>query len=164
MACYVANFGAPDLDEDQAQRQQQLVTSFNTLSGPWGPFYRNSATKLRQISDGTSQTLMIGERQNGPFRTAGANGSHIAYETTWIGAVRDIDDSSDDHGHMVLFQTGHTPNAPDSDDRDVSASHAGLAQFLLCDGSVHTVSEEIEMRVYEALGTMNGAETVASIN
>src|SRR5688572_8285919 len=34
MACYVANFGTPDLDEDQDQALGP--------DGPWGPFYRNS--------------------------------------------------------------------------------------------------------------------------
>ena len=82
---------------------------------------------------------MVGERENGPFRLAGSHGDHFEYETTWAGAVRDIDDASDDHGHMVLFQTGHTPNHPRSDDRDVSAPHRGLAQFLFCDGSVHAI-------------------------
>ncbi len=166
MACYVANFGVPDLDLDQVQAGESLEVApgLGTYEGPWGPFYRNSQTKLSEITDGTSQTLMVGERQNGPFRTAGVNGSHTEYETTWIGAVRDIDESTDDHGHMVLFQTGHTPNASDSDDRDVSASHAGLSQFLLCDGSVHTVSEDIDLRIYQALGTMNGGETAASVN
>jgi hypothetical protein len=151
MACYVANFGTPDLDEDQEQ-----------LLGPqgrkWGPFYRNSKTKLREITDGLSHTLMVGERQNGPFRTAGSHGVHIEYETTWAGAVRDIDDNEDDHGHMVLFQTGHTPNHADSDDRDVSASHSGEALFLLCDGSVDSISEDIDEDVYFAMGTMNREE------
>jgi prepilin-type N-terminal cleavage/methylation domain-containing protein len=154
MACYVANFGTPDLDEDQEQEM-------GDLGRPWGPFYRNSRTKLKEITDGLSNTLMVGERQNGPFRTAGSHGVHLEYETTWAGAVRDIDDNSDDHGHMVLFQTGHTPNHADSDDRDVSASHSGEAQFLLCDGSVHSIREDIEENVYFALGTMNGDETVA---
>ena len=171
MACYVANFGVPDLDDDQ----EQLGTStevedpdtglgLGTFQGPWAPFYRNSRTKLSQIIDGTSNTLMIGERQNGPFRAQAVNGVHTEYETTWIGAVRDVDDASDDHGHMVLFQTGNTPNSPRSDDRDVSASHSGISQFLLCDGSVHTVSEDIALEVYQALGTMNGGETVATVN
>jgi prepilin-type N-terminal cleavage/methylation domain-containing protein len=158
MACYVANFGAPDLDEDQ---EQQLgdANPFGPFDRPWGPFYRNSRTKLSDITDGKSKTLMVGERQNGPFRTAGSHGVHIEYETTWIAAVRDIDDPTDDHGHMVLFQTGHTPNHPDSDDRDVSASHAGVAQFLLCDGSVHSVSEDVDFASYQALGTINVGET-----
>jgi prepilin-type N-terminal cleavage/methylation domain-containing protein len=152
MACYVANFGTPDLDEDQEQRLG--------VSGPWGPFYRNSQTKLKDITDGLTQTLMSGERQNGPFRTAGSHGVHIEYETTWAGAVRDVGDFEDDHGHMVLFQTGHTPNHAESDDRDVSASHSGEALFLLCDGSVHAIREDIDAPVYFALGTMNGEETL----
>jgi len=154
MACYVANFGTPDLDEDQEQRLGD--------SGPWGPFYRNSQTKLKQITDGLSNTLMVGERQNGPFRTGGAHGNHFEYETTWAGAVRDLGDNADDHGHMVLFQTGHTPNHPLSDDRDVSASHGGEALFLLCDGSVRSVPETIDEETYFALGTMRGEETIAS--
>jgi prepilin-type N-terminal cleavage/methylation domain-containing protein len=159
MACYVANFGTPDLDEDQEQENPAPVDPFQR-KGPWGPFYRNSETKLREITDGLSHTLMAGERQNGPFRTAGSHGVHIEYETTWAGAVRDTDDNTDDHGHMVLFQTGHTPNHPDSDDRDVSASHSGEALFLLCDGSVHSIPEDIDEAVYFALGTMNWDETV----
>ena len=153
MACYVANFGTPDLDEDQEQE-------LSDTGRPWGPFYRNSRTKLKEITDGLSHTLMVGERQNGPFRTAGSHGVHFEYETTWAGAVRDIGDNTDDHGHMVLFQVGHTPNHADSDDRDVSASHSGEAQFLLCDGSVHSIPESIDETVYFALGTMNGDELV----
>jgi prepilin-type N-terminal cleavage/methylation domain-containing protein/prepilin-type processing-associated H-X9-DG protein len=161
MACYVANFGTPDLDEDQAQEFGD-ANPLGPFDGPWGPFYRNSETTLRQVTDGLSQTLMLGERQNGPFRLAGSHGPHFAYETTWAGAVRDIDDPSDDHGHMALFQTGHPPNSLDSDDRDVSASHSGEAQFLMCDGSVHTVSEDVDIVVYRALGTMNHSEITAS--
>lgn len=144
MASYVANFGPPDLDENQEQR--------------FGIFSRNSKTRLRQITDGLSHTLMIGERQNGPFRAGASHGNHFEYETTWFAAVRDIEDPSDDHGHMVLFQTGHPPNHFASDDRDVSAPHRGFAQFLFCDGSVHTISESIELNAYTALGTRAGHE------
>jgi prepilin-type N-terminal cleavage/methylation domain-containing protein len=154
MACYVANFGTPDLDEDQ---EQALAAN----GRPWGPFYRNSKTKLKDITDGTAKTLMVGERQNGLFRHQGSHGVHTSYETTWAGAVREITDPTDDHGHMVLFQTGHTPNDVDSDDRDVSASHSGEAQFLMCDASVHAINEDIDEKVYLALGTMNGEEKVA---
>jgi len=162
MSCYVANFGTPDLDDDQDQTQGS-TNPFGPFDGAWGPFYRNSGTRLSRITDGLSHTLMVGERQNGPFRLSGVHGPHVEYETTWVGAVRDSDDSTDDHGHMVLFQTGNAPNAPESDDRDVSAPHAGVAQFLMCDGSVHTVSEDIDLEIYRALGTMNQAETTAKL-
>lgn len=144
MASYVANFGPPDLDENQEQRS--------------GVFSRNSRTEIRQITDGLSKTLMVGERENGPFRVGASHGNHFEYETTWSGAIRDVDDPSDDHGHMVLFQTGHAPNSPASDDRDVSAPHRGMAQFLFCDGAVHAVQESIVFGVYSALGTRAGEE------
>jgi prepilin-type N-terminal cleavage/methylation domain-containing protein len=144
MASYVANFGPPDLDETQEKNE--------------GVFSRNSRTRFRQISDGLSHTLLIGERENGPFRGGASHGNHFEYETTWAGAVRDIEDPMDDHGHMVLFQTGHTPNSPMSDDRDVSAPHAAIALFAFCDGSVSPVSETIDPVVYSKLGTRAGGE------
>jgi prepilin-type N-terminal cleavage/methylation domain-containing protein len=149
MGCYVANFGPPDLDENQEQRD--------------GVFSRNSQTRLSQIIDGLSKTLMIGERQNGPFRGGVELNNHFEYETTWAASVRDIDDATDDHGHMTLFQTGHTPNDALSDDRDVSASHEGLAQFLRCDGSVEPVAEDVDFALYNAMGTRAGGEAIDSL-
>ncbi|MGI9460012.1 MAG: DUF1559 domain-containing protein [Pirellulales bacterium] len=146
MASYAANFGPPDLDVTQEQRK--------------GVFSRNSTTRLADITDGLSTTLMLGERQNGPFRAAANNGNHFEYETAWSGAIRDQIDPSDDHGHMVLFQTGHTPNHPASDDRDISASHSGLAVFLMCDGSVTPLSDSIDQSVYDAYGTRGGKEII----
>lgn len=146
MGCYVASFGPPDLDADQEQRS--------------GMFSRNSSTQIRDVTDGLSNTLMCGERVNGPFRTVGAHGVHVTYETTWAAAVRQWDDPTDDHGHMVLFQTGHTPNSALSDDRDVSAPHVGIAQFLLGDGSVRAIGESINFAVYQSLSTRAGGEVI----
>ncbi len=147
MGCYVGNFGPPDLDATQEKRT--------------GMFSRNSATRSRDVTDGLSNTLCAGERQNGVFRNGAVHGNHFEYETTWAGAVRDITDSTDDHGHMILFQTGHVPNAPTSDDRDVSAPHVGFAQFLLGDGSVRLIGSSIDFGVYSALGTISGGEVIS---
>ncbi|WP_339729733.1 DUF1559 domain-containing protein [uncultured Gimesia sp.] len=146
MGCYVANFGPPDLDANQEQRT--------------GMFSRNSATRSRDVTDGLSNTLCVGERQNGEFRNGAVHGNHFEYETTWAGAVREITDATDDHGHMVLFQTGHVPNASTSDDRDVSAPHVGFAQFLLGDGSVRLIGSSIDFGIYTALGTISGREVI----
>ncbi len=146
MASYVASFGPPDLDDDQEKRD--------------GLFSRNSRTRIADITDGTSSTLMLGERENGPFRRAGSHGVHFSYETTWIGAVREIDDPTDDHGHMSLFQTGHVPNSRSSDDRDVSAPHVGYANFLFADGHVQIISETVDFLLYQSLSTRKGTEVV----
>ncbi len=146
MASYAASFGPPDLDATQEKRD--------------GLFSRNSRTRFADVSDGLSATFLLGERMNGPFRNAGVHGNHFEYETTWSGAVRDWDEPDDDHGHMVLFQTGHVPNDPSSDDRDVSAPHIGYANFAFADGSVHPISENVSVEVFNALGTRAGAERV----
>jgi prepilin-type N-terminal cleavage/methylation domain-containing protein len=144
MGCYVGSFGPPDLDDTQEAR--------------WGMFSRNSSTRLGAVTDGLSGTLMVGERVNGPFRLAGAHGVHFNYETTWSGAVREWTDPTDDHGHMVLFQTGHSPNDIGSDDRDVSTAHVGSANFLMGDGSTRALSEAIDFNLYQALSTIAGGE------
>jgi prepilin-type processing-associated H-X9-DG protein len=146
MASYVASFGPPDLDETQEKRD--------------GLFSRNSETRFSHVTDGLSNTLACGERQNGPFRRAGVHGPHFSYETAWAGSIREITDPTDDHGHMTLFQSGHTPNSPYSDDRDVSAPHVGYANFLFADGSIRLIVESIDPSVYQALSTRAGAEVM----
>ena len=61
---------------------------------------------------------------------------------------------------MVLFQSGHVPNEPMSDDRDVSAPHIGFAQYLLGDGSVRIIGESINFGVYQSLSTRAGGEVI----
>ena len=146
MGCYVANFGPPDLDANQEQRD--------------GVFSRNSATRLGDIKDGLSQTLFVGERVNGPFRGGIPHGVHFDYETTWAAAVREWSDPTDDHGHMVLFQTGHPPNDEFSDDRDVSSPHVNVSHFLMGDGRVLGLSQNMNLSTYQALSTRAGREPV----
>ncbi len=148
MASYVASFGPPDLDDTQEKRD--------------GLFSRNSSTRLAEIMDGLSNTLACGERENGPFRRGGVQGPHFSYETAWAGAIREISEPSDDHGHMVLFQTGHTPNSSYSDDRDVCAPHVGFANFLFADGSVRLIVESVDFAVYQSLSTRAGGEVISA--
>ncbi len=144
MASYVANFGPPDLDDTQEKRD--------------GLFSRNSRIRFGDVADGLSNTLMLGERANGPFRRGIPHGNHVNYETTWSAAVREWDEPADDHGHMVLFQSGHVPNDSASDDRDVSAPHVGYANFALGDGSVRAIGEQVDFTLYQSLSTRSGGE------
>lgn len=126
-----------------------------------GVFYRNSRTKFRDITDGLSNTLALGERTNGPIRTStGVSHGHSSFETAWCCSAREISDPPDDHGHMVLFETQFRPNEIDSDDKGVSAPHVGIGQFAMCDGSVRAISENIDKSVYNGLGTRSGGEVI----
>lgn len=124
-----------------------------------GVLYRNSRTKFRDITDGLSNTLLLGERTNGPLPGSTAGG-HSFFETSWSAAVREISDPTDDHGHMVLFETQFRPNQINTDDKGLSAPHTGICQFALGDGSVRAISENIDEGVYNSLGTRDGGEVV----
>ena len=150
-ASYAANWGPSDA----------LVNLDDTPLQSSGVFYRNSGTRVRDIIDGLSSTLAIGERTNGPIPTSGpTSGGHSVFETAWSAAVRDVMNLSDDHGHMVLFETQFLPNQIDGDDKGLSAPHSGICQFALCDSSVRAIGTNIDAAVYNALGTRAGREVV----
>lgn len=125
-----------------------------------GVFYRNSSTRFRDITDGLSNTLALGERTNGPIPGSATAGGHADFETAWSAAVRDVTDPADDHGHMVLFETQFRPNQPGGDDKGISAPHEGISLFALCDGSVRAITENIDAGIYDSLGTRSGSEVV----
>ena len=125
-----------------------------------GVFYRNSRTKINAILDGLSNTLAFGERHNGPIAGSVTAGGHSVYENAWNAAVREITEYTDDHGHMVLFETQFRPNQPGGDDKGLAAPHEGLCQFTLCDGSVRAITENIDAEIYDALATRRGREVI----
>lgn len=132
-ASYAANWGpsTADVNLDETPLLSQ------------GVFYRNSKTLARDILDGLSNTLALGERTNGPLPVSTPSpGGHTHFETAWSAASHDRDNLWDDHGHMVLFETQFRPNEIDGDDKGLSAPHIGLCQFAICDGSVRAISDQ----------------------
>ena len=123
-------------------------------------FYRNSRTKFRDITDGLSNTLFLGERTNGPIPGETLADGHSYFESAWAAAVREVTDPGDDHGHMVLFETQYRPNDPRTDDKGLSAPHTGICQFALGDGSVRAISENIDEGIYNCLGTRSGGGVI----
>ena len=141
------------------------------LRAAGGLFFRNSGVRIRDVIDGLSNTLAIGERHNGEIldengRPLVDNGSgeHVLFENAWFSACRDIDEPSDDHGHMVLFDTEYGPNKARGDgtgaDRGLAAPHVGICQFVMGDGAVRAISEEIDLGTYRALSSRAGNEVI----
>lgn len=167
-ASYCANWGPASGVVETPSDTSDDINLDATPDDSRGPFYRNSKTRFGNITDGTSSTIALGERTNGPILDT--NGEpigappHPNFENVWFAATRDLDAPDDDHGHMVLFDAEYGPNqargAGTGADRGVSAPHDGLAQFAFLDGSVHTISSEVSLEVYRALSSMNGGEVV----
>jgi prepilin-type N-terminal cleavage/methylation domain-containing protein/prepilin-type processing-associated H-X9-DG protein len=126
-----------------------------------GAFLRGRALRIRDIQDGLSNTLFVGER----------NSQHA--KASWVGSVAGglvtADQSSDPVGNAEYAQAlvlghgsrTHLPNDPGLWDADVFYSlHAGGVNFLLGDGSVRTVSGSIDGVVYENLLSRADGNTI----
>ncbi len=131
-----------------------------------GVFYRNSKIGFRDITDGTSSTLMIGERsQNVADATrVGMIPSGLACNNpSW--PVQDCEASN----VLVLGHTGPSPDEPWIDVPnnkkagvdDFHSLHAGGCNFAFCDGSVRFIKESINPQVFSYLATRAGGEVIS---
>ena len=128
-----------------------------------GLFFRNSGVTFRDITDGLSQTIAVGER------------SHRLGEATWTGSVTGAllaGDPSDgigqvvpEHGSgMVLGHAGerHGPGDPRSDANQFYSRHSGGGvHFLFADGHVSSLGTSLDYHTYTALATRAGGEVVS---
>ena len=125
-----------------------------------GVFFRNSRIGFRDITDGHSQTIMLGER------------SHLLGPATWTGAVTGallFDDDGDHIGTqdletgpgMILGHAGEGvgPGANRSEPNQFYSLHAGRGvNVLFADGHVSFLKATTNYKTYKALATRNGGE------
>ncbi len=140
-----------------------MFGTFEPGVGGDGLFYRNDNLNLRDVSDGTSNTLAVGERS---FRLG---------EATWTGAVTNaviVPDSSDGVGSgppeyassLILGHSGdgYSPGEARSHVNQFYSLHTGGVHFLFADGHVRYLSTSLDYGVYQALTTRANNEPVAS--
>ncbi len=147
------------------------------VAGQWEPeefpalnngiFYRNSRIGIREITDGSSTTLMTGER------------SQNVANATWVGMipfgqacnnpswpVQDCEASN----VLILGHTGPSqdepwidvPNNKKAGVDDFHSLHPGGCNFLFGDGSVRFLKETINPQVFSDMATRAGGELVSS--
>ena len=91
---------------------------------------------LRHITDGTSKTIAIGERAH---RLRG-----VLLRASVVFGVGDSDENQNNYGtSTVVGDGGWTIN---SDVKGFSSLHAGTPQFLMADGAMRSISEDIDHR------------------
>ena len=129
-----------------------------------GMFYRDSSVRFREVSDGLSRTLMIGERS---FRHA---------ESTWVGAVTgshqvptpgcpmglQVNNSS----NFVLGHTGESYDGPSgpTEINNFTSPHAGGCVFGFVDGHTTFLGSSIDYATYKALSTRAKGDVTTGVN
>ena len=133
-----------------------------------GVFFRNSRIGIQAILDGTSGTLMAGERSRNLADSTWVGvvpGAQVCTSPTW--KVQDCEPSN----VMVLGHTGPSPGGQQYVDvpnfkgagaDDFWSLHAGGCNFLFCDGSVRFIKESVNGKVFSSLATRAGGEVVSS--
>jgi prepilin-type N-terminal cleavage/methylation domain-containing protein len=121
-----------------------------------GMFHRNTAIKVRDITDGTSNTIGIGERAS-MFTPNGWAGVIPNAQTVF--SPRIASSRRQTVGQTarpaITMATVHVrtggPNAPTGSPGGFWSPHTGGALFLLMDGSTQTISTNVDMTIFRAL-------------
>jgi type II secretory pathway pseudopilin PulG len=176
---------APDMDSAYTNYLFNAGSKYD-LADNNGVFFLNSSIKIAQVSDGLSNTMMIGEtlRGDGMVRAVSVMRQHVALKKA------DLKDLTDDSGvadfkddkHIAanrcsawidgrfLQGTFTTTRALNDEKPDVDCDGAGglsgprgvrnVSAIALCDGSARRVTDKIKLDVWKALGTRDGGEVI----
>ncbi len=134
---FVAVFGTQDLEECE-DRGPGFICEGN------GSMFHQSGIRFADLSDGLSQTLLVGER-----------GSRLG-GSTWTGVVQGGQLSM----VRVVGTTDHTPNHPAGHFDDFSSYHPVGAHMLLGDGSVRLLSDQVDLAIFQHLATRAESDLV----
>jgi prepilin-type N-terminal cleavage/methylation domain-containing protein len=179
-ANYCANIGPSD--DVPTLASVQLTNLWNCASwkgsSQQGAFtYSNEnntnwATRLADMFDGTSNTLMIGEVTNGntnranqvtggqfPIWAAGNNNGGCNGMNAGASTFRFVDRFYPINSQITNITAGAN-DTPLPADACFGSKHPGGSQFVMGDGSVRFVSETVDLLTYRAAGTRGGGESL----
>lgn len=125
-----------------------------------GLFFRNSGVRNRDVTDGLSTTLAIGERASLFARAPWAGVVTGGTVTTSPGAPA-YTSISELAPAMALARIGNRAlNSPYSEPYDFFSGHRMIVNFVFADASVHALSSTVDMKVLHSLATRSGNEPI----
>ena len=110
-----------------------------------GVFFADSDVGFRTIRDGSSNTMMIGERRN-DFGTV-----------TWSGVIEGVNEPF----ARIVGAADLPPNAQDDTFENFRSYHPGGINVTLADGSTQFINDNIDEITFRALSSVAGGEVVS---
>jgi prepilin-type N-terminal cleavage/methylation domain-containing protein/prepilin-type processing-associated H-X9-DG protein len=164
---YVGMFG---LGEICAASGANGAPNVGSIGNSLGVFYRNSQTTFADVTDGTSQTIAVGERSHNLSYvtwTARSINGWLGKTSFLEGGTDRFDPSPEECWTQVLGPVGledglRTPNDPEAHVEDYWSRHPGGVNFLFADGSVHFLKDTIHPIPWRALATRASGEVISS--
>jgi prepilin-type N-terminal cleavage/methylation domain-containing protein/prepilin-type processing-associated H-X9-DG protein len=134
------------------------------MSNPWGCmngdgiFYVRSRTRFADVIDGLANTIFVSEVPDSGGDAIGQFSAGADRKAMFSGGA-----DSNPPTEMSEFLIAAETNDPINGGAEEAAGswHPGGAQFLMGDGSVQFLSENMDMATYRALSTRNGGEAVS---
>jgi len=175
---YVACAGAAG--DTYTENNSTTGSSTHPGSGFWGILGENSQTKFSNIQDGSSNTILLGERASRTEADSGNTDStlNLNYGAIWAGR---IDSNSTLIGDGMGNQTGGSEygivgvagsdangdsaarwsvNGTDTPRAVASSFHPGGANAVFSDGSSHVLSDNLNITVLRNLAAMSDGNVV----
>ena len=158
-----------------------------------GIFMLDMETKIGQISDGMSKTMLMGEGSSSKkFLVGTASGSSVtagvpAYSSNssalptamWIGGqpVPSATTAGGNYGgtwvklnnnpimpnQTVLDGSGFIDSTTAGYTSNFRSDHSGVANFAFADGHVSSVADGVDILIYQAASTRAGSEAIGSV-
>jgi hypothetical protein len=161
---YLANMGS---DTSGGNWASWTNPNGGTMNGPLVQSNDNNhvwAFTLLQISDGTSNTALLGEVSwnAAPSGWYGVNSQNSF--PIWAGGNPRQQGQGAQHNYFRLMDANYPLNLKTTAnaDRCFGSSHETGANFVFCDGTVHFLTNSISGAVYQAMGTRNANDQVDS--
>lgn len=157
---YVGSFG-PNWGVSNTMATPLTTVTYSVAINPTGAFYINSRRNFSAFTDGLSNTILVGERRSVGTQAGVAAGG----EAVWAGST----DGGYIGNSLIMGEQASpintvagTANTGGSSNRQsgFSSLHVGGAHFLMGDGAVRFISENVNTNTYAYLGAVSDNQVI----
>jgi prepilin-type N-terminal cleavage/methylation domain-containing protein/prepilin-type processing-associated H-X9-DG protein len=135
----------------QAAIVESIKATIGTQQGAQGGiFYPLSSVTMAQVSDGTSNVILCGEKYIDPNHYLDGT-SHGDEWCAYVGYDPENGRYGGYDGHSTITQTAVRQDTPGFWSDEWGSAHAGMLNMAFCDGSVHQISYGVSPTIFGQL-------------